>query len=63
MAEYKKVYEVFAHKKREQKVNGLYKLFSEYIEDFHIVYAREQFKRKYPDYVIDLIQLSNWYKK
>jgi hypothetical protein len=55
MAEYKNRYAVYAHKKGDKKVNGLYPLTSEYVYDYCLVYAREQYKRKYPDYVIDNI--------
>jgi len=50
---YKKKYAVYGHYKQTKKP------YSEFVYDYCIVYAREQFKAKYPDIVIDSIRLSN----
>jgi len=48
---YKRRYEVYGHYR-----NNKSKSYSEYIFDTCLVYAREQFKTKYPNIVIDIIR-------
>ncbi len=50
---YKKRYAVFGHYKDTKK------LYEEYVYDTCIVFAREQFKIKYPNIVIDIIKLAS----
>jgi len=47
---YKRRYEVYGHYRDTKKI------YSEYIFDSCIVYAREQFRAKYPNIVIDTIR-------
>jgi hypothetical protein len=49
---YKKKYAVFGHFRHSLEP------YSEYIYDYNIVYAREQFKEKYPKIVIDSVRVT-----
>jgi len=53
MGEYKNRYEVYGHYRNNKK-----KLYSEYVFDYCLVYAREQFRANYPHIVIDIIRLA-----
>jgi hypothetical protein len=52
---YKKRYAVYAHKRGKTVYDGIY---SEYVYDICIRFAREQFKNNHPDMVIDNIFLE-----
>ena len=57
---YKNRYEVYAHLRTEPKLEDRTELYSEYVYDTCLVFAREQFRSKYPQYVIDTIRLSRY---
>lgn len=57
---YKNRYAVYAHLRNEPKLDNRSHTLSEYIYDTCIVFAREQFKSKYPQYVIDTIRLAKY---
>ena len=57
---YKNRYEVYAHLRSEPKPENRTKTLSEYVYDTCIVFAREQFQAKYPQYVIDTIRLARY---
>ncbi len=59
---YQNRYEVYAHLRSESrvKINDRSPIYSEYVFDNCIVFAKEQFQAKYPQYVIDIIQLAKY---
>ncbi|MFA5153236.1 MAG: hypothetical protein WC554_11795 [Clostridia bacterium] len=50
---YKKRYAVYAHTR-----GNLDSMYSEYVYDTCLVFAREQFRAKYPDKIIDNIFIA-----
>ena len=59
---YKNRYEVYAHLRSESRVgiDDRSPIYSEYVFDSCLVFAREQFNQKYPQYVIDTIRLATY---
>ncbi len=59
---YNNRYEVYAHLRSESRVrlDDRSPIYSEYIFDTCIVFAREQFQAKYPQCVIDTIRLNRY---
>ncbi len=58
---YKNRYEVYAHLRKERNIaTRKTATYSIYIYDTCIVFAREQFRAKYPEYVIDTIRLAKY---
>ena len=57
---YKNRYEVYAHLRTEPKLESRTEIYSEYVYDTCLVFAREQFRNKHPQYIIDTIRLSQY---